>query len=171
MIELVLGGARSGKSSYAEQQLVASGDQLIYIATATAGDGEMSQRIALHQRQRADKHWRTIEEPVSLADTLLQLSDDGTAILIDCLTLWLANCLFSEDESCWEQQKSALLAALPKLKGRVIFVSNEVGQGIVPLGEINRRFVDESGWLHQSVAQLADRVTFVTAGIPQTLKA
>ena len=169
MIELVLGGARSGKSRYAEQQVVNTPGRRIYIATATAGDGEMTERIALHRRQRADNHWLTVEEPIELAQVLEQQCRPDTVVLVDCLTLWLSNCLFSENAD-WQQQKKRLLQLLSTLPGTVIFVSNEVGQGIVPLGEINRRFVDESGWLHQAVAELADRVTFVTAGIPQSLK-
>ena len=170
MIELVLGGARSGKSTYAEQQVIATGLERVYIATASAGDGEMSERIALHQSQRADKNWRTLEEPVLLADLLLAESTVDNCILVDCLTLWLSNCLFHPDSTCWDEQKAALLKTLPLIKGPVVFVSNEVGQGIIPLGEINRRFVDESGWLHQAIAQQVEKVTFVTAGLPQRLK-
>ncbi|NRB40082.1 MAG: bifunctional adenosylcobinamide kinase/adenosylcobinamide-phosphate guanylyltransferase [Pseudomonadales bacterium] len=170
MIELVLGGARSGKSSYAEQQVINSGLDLLYIATATAGDTEMTSRIAMHQQQRGEDNWLTIEEPKLLAEVLLAESSPDRAILVDCLTLWLSNCLFDDDDQCWAKQKTALLSALPQLKGHVVFVSNEVGQGIIPMGEITRRFVDESGWLHQAVAQLADKVTFVTAGLPQVLK-
>lgn len=170
MIELVLGGARSGKSSYAEQQAVASGLSLAYLATATVGDGEMSDRIRLHQQQRQQHPWMTIEEPIRLAQILVEQAQDGRCILVDCLTLWLTNCLCHENKDLWAAEKQALLDCLPGLRGHVIFVSNEVGQGIVPLGELNRRFVDESGWLHQALAIQADKVTFVTAGIAQSLK-
>lgn len=170
MIELVLGGARSGKSRYAEQQVINSDLQRVYIATASAGDNEMSDRITLHKQQRANKDWITIEEPIFLAQTLLAQSTEDNCLLVDCLTLWLSNCLFHENTHCWEEQKHALLDVLPQLKGCVVFVSNEVGQGIVPLGEINRRFVDESGWLHQAIVQEIEKVTLVTAGLPQRLK-
>ena len=170
MIELVLGGARSGKSTYAEQQATNSGLSLVYIATASAGDNEMLQRITLHQQQRSQQNWQTFEEPLFLADTLLKACSDDVCIVVDCLTLWLSNCLLHKDADFWQQQKTALLAALPCLTGKIIFVSNEVGQGIVPLGEINRRFVDESGWLHQAIAKQAKKVVFVTAGLPNILK-
>ncbi len=169
MIELVLGGARSGKSAYAEQQLVALQQPLLYLATATAGDGEMAERIAQHQLQRAEQQWQTIEEPISLAQCLAA-QDADKVILVDCLTLWLSNCLFNDDAHCWAREKKALLTLLPQLQANVIFVSNEVGLGIIPMGEVNRRFVDEAGRLHQDIAALADKVTFVTAGLPQTLK-
>ena len=169
MIELVLGGARSGKSAYAEKMAKASGLQLCYIATAIAGDTEMQTRIIHHQTQRSG-HWTTIEEPISLAKTLQEYASAETCILVDCLTLWLSNNLLSEDHHLWEQEKHALLDLLPSLPGQVIMVSNEVGMGIVPLGEINRCFIDEVGWLHQSIAQFADKVTLVTAGLPLSLK-
>lgn len=170
MIELVLGGARSGKSSFAEKQALASGLKRVYVATATPGDGEMSQRIRLHQQQRQQLDWKTIEEPIHLASVLYQQAQQDCCILVDCLTLWLSNCLCHDDKDLWLNEKKALLACLPSLNAHIIFVSNEVGQGIVPLGELNRRFVDESGWLHQALAAQADKVTFVTAGLPQSLK-
>ncbi len=169
MIELVLGGARSGKSAYAEKIAKASGLQLCYVATAAAGDAEMQARIIHHQAQRSES-WLTIEEPISLARTLQENASAETCILVDCLTLWLSNNLLIEDLHVWEREKNALLDLLPDLPGKIIMVSNEVGMGIVPLGEINRRFIDEAGWLHQSIAQFADKVTLVTAGLPLQLK-
>lgn len=142
----------------------------MYLATATAGDGEMSDRIRLHQLQRQKHSWLTVEEPIKLAQVLLEKAKEGGCILVDCLTLWLTNCLCHKDKEIWVAEKQALLDCLPQLSGRIIFVSNEVGQGIVPLGELNRRFVDEAGWLHQALAAQADKVTFVTAGIAQSLK-
>lgn len=169
MIELILGGARSGKSAYAEAAAKASGLDLYYIATATVLDDEMQARVIHHQVQRSPG-WFTIEEPVKLAKVLQEIDSTRHCILVDCLTLWLTNNLLASDKQCWEREKHALLQLLPALKGRIILVSNEVGMGIVPLGEINRKFVDEAGWLHQAIANYADKVTLVTAGLPMTLK-
>jgi adenosylcobinamide kinase/adenosylcobinamide-phosphate guanylyltransferase len=169
MLELVLGGARSGKSTYAEQQAKASGLDVIYIATAQADDAEMAHRIRQHQSQRPS-HWKTSETPIALASTLTEQARSSRCLLVDCLTLWLSNCLLHDDIECWPQQRQCLLDVLPNLPGTIILVSNEVGQGIVPMGEINRRFVDEAGWLHQSLAEIAARVTLLTAGLPQYLK-
>lgn len=169
MIELVLGGARSGKSRYAESTAKAKNKRLIYIATAQALDLEMSDRIKRHQQDRNDS-WQTIEEPIDLADVLVANDDSDNCILVDCLTLWLTNCLLAADQECWQQQKEALLNVLPKLKSEIILVSNETGLGIVPLDPLSRRFVDESGWLHQAIAPIADKVTFIAAGLPLSLK-
>ncbi len=169
MIELVLGGARSGKSAYAEKIAINSGRIMHYVATAEGLDAEMQQRIAHHQAGRSGQ-WRTIEEPIYLAKILQDLDDPRHVILVDCLTLWLSNHLSSENEASWKREKAALLTLLPNLHAQVILVSNEVGQGIVPLGEISRRFVDEAGWLHQEIAALAGKVTFITAGLAQSLK-
>ena len=168
MIELILGGARSGKSRLAEQRALASGKSLVYLATAQAHDEEMAARIDLHQ-QRRDGQWQLVEEPLALADALRAASQPDNCILVDCLTLWLSNALHKGDE-CWQSERKALLETLPDLPGDVILVSNEVGQGIVPLGELSRNFVDQSGWLHQDLAQLCDTVIFVIAGLPQFLK-
>ncbi|WP_217874824.1 bifunctional adenosylcobinamide kinase/adenosylcobinamide-phosphate guanylyltransferase [Pseudoalteromonas shioyasakiensis] len=166
---LILGGARSGKSRFAEQQATDSNKALIYIATANAGDEEMTARINMHQADRA-KHWQLVEEPLYLAKALQQHSQAENCILVDCLTLWLSNCLCQQGEAFWLKQKAALLDVQAKLPGEVIFVSNEVGHGIVPLGELSRQFVDHSGWLHQALAQQVARVEFVIAGLAQTLK-
>ncbi|MCW9029285.1 MAG: bifunctional adenosylcobinamide kinase/adenosylcobinamide-phosphate guanylyltransferase [Kangiella sp.] len=168
MRELILGGARSGKSALAEQLAAESGLEVVYIATAEARDGEMGERIAHHKARRPD-HWHCIEEPLQLAATLQQQAAANRCLLVDCLTLWLSNLLGAGDE-LFEHERQALLAALAQLPGRIIFVSNEVGLGIVPMGELTRRFCDESGRLHQAVAASCDRVTFVTAGLPMTLK-
>ncbi len=168
MIELILGGARSGKSALAERLAGATGE-VVYIATATAGDAEMAARIEHHQARRPD-HWATIEAPLQLAATLRQQAAAERCLLVDCLTLWLTNWLLRDDEAAFRAERDALLAALPALPGRVILVSNETGCGVVPMGELSRRFVDESGWLHQRVAALADRVVFTVAGLPQVLK-
>lgn len=164
--QLILGGARSGKSRTAEQRVIDSGLNKIYLATATAGDGEMSARIKKHQADR-DGHWQLLEEPLDLAQTLSTYSRADNCILVDCLTLWLSNCLHHE---CWLEQQQALLGTVEQLPGAVIFVTNEVGQGIVPMGELTRQFVDEAGFLHQRLAAVCDRVTMVIAGLPQELK-
>jgi adenosylcobinamide kinase/adenosylcobinamide-phosphate guanylyltransferase len=168
MRELILGGARSGKSALAEQRARESGLGVIYIATAEARDAEMHQRISHHRARRPD-HWHCIEEPLQLAATLQRHAAQNRCLLVDCLTLWLSNLLAAGDE-VFEREHGALLTAIGQLPGRLIFVSNEVGLGIVPMGELTRRFCDESGRLHQAVAASCDRVTFVTAGLPMTLK-
>jgi adenosylcobinamide kinase/adenosylcobinamide-phosphate guanylyltransferase len=165
--ELILGGARSGKSTLAEQRAAAGGLELVYVATATAGDQEMSQRIAHHQ-QRRSAQWRLVEEPVALAQVLRQQQQPGRCIVVDCLTLWLSNCLHQQ---CWAQEKSQLLDVLPQLSGHIILVSNETGLGVVPMGELSREFVDEAGFLHQRLAMLCQQVTLVVAGLPLALKA
>lgn len=165
-IELILGGARSGKSRLAEQRALADGRGLIYLATATAGDAEMAERIDRHRAGR-DERWHTIEEPIALAATLRAQARADRCIVVDCLTLWLNNCLLLE---CWPAQRDALLAALPDLPGRILFIGNEVGSGIVPLGELSRRFVDETGFVQQRLAELATRVTLVVAGLALELK-
>jgi adenosylcobinamide kinase/adenosylcobinamide-phosphate guanylyltransferase len=177
-IHLVLGGARSGKSRFAEQLASNSGQEVIYIATATVYDDEMQERINRHIYDRP-KHWQTVEEPIQLAKVLKHKAKPEACILVDCLTLWLTNLLMTEqnqntDESqglqSFAEFKAELLQTLPTLPGQVVLVSNEVGQGVVPLGELSRRFVDEAGWLHQEIAALADEVSFITAGIAQKLK-
>lgn len=177
---LILGGARSGKSAYAEQTAIASGKPVIYIATAHAGDEEMACRIA-HHRARRPAHWLTLEEPVALADTLRAHSRPDTLLLVDCLTLWLCNLLFEAGADTpevgelplpvrFERERTALLDTLPSLPGDVLLVSNEVGLGVVPFGAVSRRFVDEAGRLNQAVAQRAARVVLMAAGLPLPLK-
>ncbi len=173
MINLILGGARSGKSSYAEQLAISSAKKVVYIATAQAKDEEMQQRIQHHQQQRPSE-WQTVEEPIQLAAVLKQYAQPEYCVLVDCLTLWLSNILFDEqgitDEKQFQQQREALLDSLPQLKSEIIFVSNEVGQGIIPINAMARRFVDEAGWLHQDLASISDKVVFMTAGLAQVLK-
>ncbi|MAR89944.1 MAG: bifunctional adenosylcobinamide kinase/adenosylcobinamide-phosphate guanylyltransferase [Pseudomonadales bacterium] len=169
MIELILGGARSGKSRLAEQRAGAADKQVVYIATAQARDPEMAQRIQHHQGRRSG-NWLTLEEPVALAKILRQQDAAGRLLLVDCLTLWLSNLLSLEPGPQFDQQRTDLLETLPRLQADVILVSNETGLGVVPTGELTRRFVDESGWLHQTLASLAQRVTLVVAGLPMALK-
>ncbi|NOQ62913.1 MAG: bifunctional adenosylcobinamide kinase/adenosylcobinamide-phosphate guanylyltransferase [Methyloprofundus sp.] len=173
MQHLILGGARSGKSHYAEQLARASQKEVIYIATGSAGDAEMQARIAKHQESRPP-HWETIEEPLLLADTIERYANTRHCLLVDCLTLWLSNILFDAQgeyqEDIFLQQKQALLNELPYVHSDIIFVSNEVGAGVIPMDSMSRRFVDEAGRLHQQLAQLCTQVTLVTAGLPLALK-
>ena len=181
MNELILGGARSGKSLLAEQRAKASGRPVIYLATAQAGDGEMTRRIA-HHRQRRPADWGCVEETLHLSAKLQALARPDTCLLVDCLTLWLTNLLHAgaaarqaeagEEVACplLAFETAALLDTLPKLPGRVILVSNEVGLGIVPLGAVTRLYVDDAGRLNQAVARVAQRVSFVAAGLPLELK-
>ena len=169
MKELILGGARSGKSGRAEINAVASGLKVIYVATATAGDGEMEERIA-HHRGRRPETWELVEEPIRLASALESNASPDSCLLVDCLTLWLSNLLCSEDEALLRKERGRLLELLPTLSGHIILVSNEVGMSIVPGDPLSRRYRDETGWLHQELAQICDRVTFVVAGLPQILK-
>lgn len=169
MRSLILGGARSGKSALAERLAMASGSEVIYIATAQANDGEMAARIAHHRASRpAD--WRSVEEPLALAATLRQHARADRCLLVDCLTLWLSNLLGHDDQGRFAQERDALLEVLPALAGQVLLVSNEVGLGIVPMGALTRRFVDEAGRLHQALAERCERVLFVAAGLPLVLK-
>ncbi|MBJ9951515.1 MULTISPECIES: bifunctional adenosylcobinamide kinase/adenosylcobinamide-phosphate guanylyltransferase [unclassified Acinetobacter] len=169
MLQLILGGARSGKSKLAEQIAKETSLNVIYIATAQAWDEEMQLRIAHHQSQRPSE-WQLIEETYYLADTLKKNDQEGQLILVDCLTLWMSNLLIHDDQNLQIQECQKLLQVLPKLQSQVILVSNETGLGVVPMGEITRKFVDESGRLHQQLGQLADRVVFCIAGFPMVLK-
>ncbi|MDG3085162.1 bifunctional adenosylcobinamide kinase/adenosylcobinamide-phosphate guanylyltransferase [Vibrio hannami] len=168
-VELILGGARSGKSSYAERVAKESGKSVIYIATSEVRDEEMAKRVELHKAQRPSE-WLAVEEPFALSDALKQHSTPDNCILVDCLTLWLSNSLFGDTDKEWADAKAEFLQTLTELPGQVLLVSNEVGCGIVPMGEINRRYVDEAGWLHQAIAAQVSKVTLVTAGLPLTLK-
>ena len=177
---LIFGGARSGKSAYAEQLAIASGKPVIYLATAQAGDAEMQTRIAHHQARRPAK-WHTLECTTELGQTILQASTPDNLILIDCLTLWLSNLLFSQNidypevgkiipPQIFSIQRNAFLLALENLPGDVIMVSNEVGMGIIPNGAISRWFVDEAGRLNQAVAAQCEQVSWVAAGLPLHFK-
>ncbi|OYY95507.1 MAG: bifunctional adenosylcobinamide kinase/adenosylcobinamide-phosphate guanylyltransferase [Hydrogenophilales bacterium 28-61-23] len=169
MLTLILGGARSGKSRLAQTHAEASGLPVTLIATAQALDAEMAARIARHRAERPPG-WQTIEEPLHLAHALERAAGAGRCVLVDCLTLWLMN-LLEAGEAVFARERAALLATLPTLAGEIVFVSNEVGLGVIPLGELSRRFVDEAGWLNQDIAGLADNVTFIAAGLPLALKA
>lgn len=163
MIEFVIGGARSGKSRYALQQLAPAG---VGVFTAQALDQEMAARIERHRQERGPD-FQAYEQPLELANQLHALR--GQAVLVDCLTLWLNNCLHHQ---CYDTQRALLLAELShwQQQGQLLLVSNEIGQGVVPLGELSRQFVDQQGWLNQALAACANRVTLVCAGLPLTLK-
>jgi adenosylcobinamide kinase/adenosylcobinamide-phosphate guanylyltransferase len=177
LTHLVLGGARSGKSGFAEQVAQAAfkhsqsvnkdteTSSLIYLATATAGDGEMKTRIAHHQQRRGPE-WQLLEESLNIAEIVNEASTE-TTILIDCLTLWLSNCLH---QGCWPEHRMNFLSALENSSANIIMVINEVGSGIVPMGQLSRQFVDESGWLQQQIAAIASDVTLVVAGLEMPLK-
>lgn len=169
MKTLIVGGARSGKSRLAEQMAIASGRDVVYIATAEAGDAEMRARIA-HHRTRRPAHWLTVEEPVCLAAILREHAAPDRCLLVDCLTLWLTNLLLSPTPETFALERAALFNALPSLPGRIILVTNETGLGITPLGELSRRFTDEAGWLHQDIAAVCDQVVLTVAGLPLCLK-
>lgn len=169
MLQLILGGARSGKSRLAERLATESALPVTYIATSQPLDGELNERVALH-RQRRPTHWQLIEEPLELARVLRENAAADACLLVDCLTLWLTNLLMLDDAERLKVEREALLQSLAQLPGEIIFVSNETGLGIVPLGELTRRYVDEAGWLHQALAERCQRVVLTVAGLPLTLK-
>ena len=166
-VTLVLGGARSGKSLWAESHVLASRLAPVYLATAEAHDEEMRRRVALH-RARRDEHWTTVEAPLDLAGALRDHAGEGRAVLVDCLTLWLSNLMAANRDIAGECE--ALCRELGEIGGHVTLVSNEVGQGIVPDNKLARDFRDQAGFLHQQVAAAAGSVVFVTAGLAQVLK-
>ena len=184
MRELILGGARSGKSRLAEQRASdceQRGIQVIYIATAEALDGEMAERL-MHHRANRPAHWLTVEEPVHLAQALKTYAAANRCLLVDCLTLWLSAVLFHGEGGAqleaglpltcpkfWSERQ-ALLDALPRLPGDIVIVSNEIGSGVVPENRLARRFADEQGRLNQDVAALCERVTLSIAGLPLALR-
>lgn len=166
-ITFVLGGARSGKSSFAEKLVEGSKLQPVYLATGRAFDSEMEKRISIHRDRRGD-HWQTLEEPLDLVGTLEKQSGMDRFVLVDCLTLWITNLMMAERDVMAETQR--LVAALPSLSGPVVFVSNEVGLGIVPENAMAREFRDFAGFAHQAVAAVADEVYFLAAGLPLKMK-
>lgn len=169
MRSLILGGVRSGKTRHAQSLAEASGLAVIYVATAEARDDEMADRIARHRADRPAA-WQLVEEPLALASTLHALAAPGRCILVDCLTLWLTNLLLHDDGRRLAAERDALLATLAILPGEIILVSNETGLGVVPMGELSRRYCDEAGWLHQALAARCERVVFTVAGLPMQLK-
>lgn len=187
-ITFVLGGARSGKSTYAEQLAVASARPVTYIATACGADDEFAARIA-HHRARRPAHWELVEAGADLAGALRDADGGDRCVLIDCLTLWLANLLCPIDfadanapadsplhapgalaAETLTAHLDAFEAALAAAQGKIIVVSNEIGLGVVPLGSVTRRYVDELGRLNQRVASLAKHATLMVAGLPVAVK-
>jgi len=166
-VTLVLGGARSGKSRYAERLVGDAASKGTYCATAEAGDAEMASRIAAH-RSRRGPFWHTVEEPLSLAPVIAGEARSERPLLIDCLTLWLSNLLLAGKPV--DAETVALCAALRLAAGPVVLVANEVGMGLVPETPLGRLFRDAAGHLNQEVAAIADRVVLVTAGLPLVLK-
>ena len=164
---LVLGGARSGKSAFAERLVGDSGLAKVYLATATAGDDEMKVRIARHRAQRGEG-WTTVEEPLALVDALTREATRGRAVLVDCLTLWLSNLMLAERDPDVEARR--LTRFLGVARYPVVLVSNEVGLGLVPDTPLGRRFRDAQGRLNQIVAALVPNVVFIAAGLPLWLK-
>jgi adenosylcobinamide kinase/adenosylcobinamide-phosphate guanylyltransferase len=166
-VTLVLGGARSGKSRYAERLIEETSVQGTYIATAEPGDAEMASRIAAH-RARRGSFWHTVEAPIEVPSVIAGEAASDRPLLIDCLTLWLSNLLLAD--KCVEAETATLSAALREAAGPVVLVANEVGLGLVPETPLGRRFRDAAGRLNQEIAALADRVVFVAAGLPLVLK-
>lgn len=180
MVTLILGGARSGKSAFAEQQASREGHEVVYIATAELKDAEMQERVR-HHRERRPAAWRTAEEPLHLARTLAAQARDKRCLIVDCLTLWLTNLILADRPdtesggvirpgAIFTEERARLLEVLPSLPGTVLLVSNEVGQGLVPANALGRFFVDESGRLNQAISRVSDRVYWMAAGCPMLVK-
>ncbi|MGM1048303.1 MAG: bifunctional adenosylcobinamide kinase/adenosylcobinamide-phosphate guanylyltransferase [Bacillota bacterium] len=182
MIILVTGGARSGKSSFAERLCMSKSHEAVYVATAQAFDDEMKERIALHklQRNQANYSWRNVEEPFQLVKLLSDMrensqSDDAPTVLVDCLTLWLSNILLSYEgqEDMQEKVKAEILCLVDQAQqypGHLIMVTNEVGSGIVPEYPLGRMYRDLAGYMNQAISRSSSEVFLVTAGIPVELK-
>jgi adenosylcobinamide kinase/adenosylcobinamide-phosphate guanylyltransferase len=166
-VTLVLGGARSGKSSFAESLIAAAPKPWVFLATGQAGDAEMATRIR-HHRERRGEGWITIEEPLDLTGALHRAAGEGGAVLVDCLTLWVSNLMAASRDVAVETAR--LGDSLPVIATPIVFVANEVGLGIVPDNALARAFRDEAGRVNQAVAAAATRVYFVAAGLPLVMK-
>jgi len=169
MRELILGGVRSGKSRLAEQHAKDCGLSVVYVATAQIRDAEMQQRIE-HHRARRPNDWRLVEAGQNLAEVLQREARTDHCVLVDCLTLWLTQLLCDTDASSMQREVATLLEILPNLPGEIILVSNETNMGIVPLGELSRRYCDEAGRLHQQLGVICERVILTVAGLPLLVK-
>jgi adenosylcobinamide kinase / adenosylcobinamide-phosphate guanylyltransferase len=167
LVTLVLGGARSGKSRYAERLVERAAAGGTYCATAEAGDAEMAERIAAH-RARRGPFWRTVETPLELASAIVAEAAPERPVLVDCLTVWLSNLLIAGRQL--EAEVGVLRRALHEAVGPIVLVSNEVGMGLVPETALGRQFRDAAGRLNQEIAALANRVVFIAAGLPLVLK-
>jgi adenosylcobinamide kinase / adenosylcobinamide-phosphate guanylyltransferase len=168
-IILITGGARSGKSIYAEQRAAALGSRCLYVATAEPKDEEMTRRISAHKNRRGNE-WATIEEPVELGEALLAQRNRTDCALVDCLTLWLSNLLLQRDGKYAEEKVNELVEILPRLNFHVVLVTNEVGWGIVPDNMLARQFRDLAGWANQQIAAAAHEVVLTVAGVPLIVK-
>lgn len=166
---LITGGARSGKSKYAEDRAKELGERRVYVATAEAKDQEMVQRIGAHQKRRGNG-WTTVEEPTELVDALLARRGRTDCVLVDCLTLWLSNLLLRRDGKYAEKKVTELARTLPCLDFHIVLVTNEVGWGIVPDNPLARQFRDLAGWANQQIAATADEVVLTVAGMPMIVK-
>lgn len=177
---LILGGARSGKSSFAEacakKMAMQHNFKLHYVATATAFDAEMQKRIAHHQKLRQQAHsvhWHEHECPTQLA-ALLPTFTAQDVVLIDCLTLWLNNLIFAlgekPDQALLKKEIARFVEAVEQCQAQLLLVANEVGLGVIPMGEVSRLFVDHAGWLNQKLAKRVQHVTFIAAGLAMPLK-
>ncbi|MBO66833.1 MAG: bifunctional adenosylcobinamide kinase/adenosylcobinamide-phosphate guanylyltransferase [Acidiferrobacteraceae bacterium] len=169
MMTLILGGVRSGKTRLAEKIATETGLPVVYLATANAGDIEMSYRINKH-KERRDSNWLTIEEEINLASAIQEYSVKGNAVIVDCLTLWMTNLLLQLTDRDIKSQQARLIETLRTLESPVFIVSNETNLGIIPIDALSRRFCDEIGVLHQQLGQIADEVIFMVAGIPHLIK-
>ena len=168
-IILITGGARSGKSIYAEQRAAALGSRRLYVATAEPKDEEMTRRIGEHKSRRGTE-WATIEEPVELAEALLAQRGRTDCTLVDCLTLWLSNLLLRRDGKYAVRKVDELIETLPQLDFHLVLVTNEVGWGIVPDNMLARQFRDLAGWANQQFAAAANEVVLTVAGVPLIVK-
>ena len=166
-VTLVLGGARSGKSNFAERITVTHPRGCVYLATAEIGDDEMAERVRKHKARR-EAHWRTIEAPLEIGPAIMAETGQGAAVLVDCLTLWLSNLMAAGRDP--DKETEGLIRALGQAGGPVVFVSNEVGLGIVPDNALARAFRDHAGRMNQRIAEVANNVFFVAAGLPLGLK-
>ncbi|MGH7767405.1 MAG: bifunctional adenosylcobinamide kinase/adenosylcobinamide-phosphate guanylyltransferase [Candidatus Binatia bacterium] len=168
-VVLITGGARSGKSRYAEERAREAGARRLYVATAEAKDEEMALRIVEH-RERRGREWITVEEPIELKNQLLRCRGQIDCALVDCLTLWLSNLLLSQDEKAVIKKIDELVDALTLIDFHVFFVSNEVGSAVVPDNALARKFRDLVGLANQRVAEAADEVVLMVAGLPMIVK-
>ena len=169
MRELILGGVRSGKSRLAEQHAQESGLAVVYVATAEVRDEEMRARV-LHHQARRPADWQLVCAGQNLAEVLQREAASGRCLLVDCLTLWLTQLLCDAEEVRLQFEVAQLLRVLPDLPGEIILVSNETNMGIVPLGELSRRYCDETGRLHQQLGKICERVILTVAGLPLVVK-
>lgn len=168
-IVLITGGARSGKSRYAEERAREVGARLLYVATGEAKDEEMAQRIAEHKKRRGNR-WLTVEEPEKVAAALLKHRGEIDCAVVDCLTLWVSNVLLRQDEKAVTKKVEELIERLPLIDFQVFLVTNEIGSAIVPDNPLARSFRDLVGWVNQRVAQAADEVVLMVAGLPVIVK-